>query len=96
MPPLRLSSKQCHRLCRRRRRAPLLPGNQRTGVSQAEAVGAQELSRATPCRAQAKPRCAATVAADSSSCSSLKASFRARDLVRKSGQRQQSQLPLKL
>ena len=45
MPPLRLSSKQCHRLGgrrRRRRHARLLPGNQRTGVSQAAAVGAQE------------------------------------------------------
>ena len=41
MPPLRLSSKQCHRLCRRRRRrrTRLLPGNQRTGVSQAAALG---------------------------------------------------------
>ena len=93
MPPLRLSSKQCRRRRRRRRRrARLLPGNQRTGVSQAAAVGAQEPSPA----ARKHSRCAATVAADSSSCSSLKASFRARDLVRKSGQRQQSQLPLKL
>ena len=94
MPPLRLSSKQCHRLCRhRRRRARLLPGNQRTGVSQAADVGAQERLHAARKHSRGG---VATVAADSSSCSSLKASFRARDLVRKSGQRQQSQLPLKL